>query len=106
MDRCLPMGCAIFCSFFETFSSFLDWVVCDLSGLQSLIHYLDDFLVVGPLGTLQHVFKIFRVPLAPEKTEGPGKFLGIIIDKRRMECRLPVDKLEDLRGMVTHESSC
>ncbi|XP_075705220.1 uncharacterized protein LOC142728493 [Rhinoderma darwinii] len=34
----------------------------------------------------------FGVPLAPEKTEGPTtviKFLGIIIDSDRLECRLP-----------------
>lgn len=68
VDRCLPMGCAISCSYFELFSSFLEWVVKDLSGIGSILHYLDDFLVLGPpndrtcailLATMQHVFHVF-----------------------------------------------
>lgn len=112
VDRCLPMGCSISCAFFEKFSSFLEWVVRDVSGIQSVIHYLDDFLCVGPagsnvcavlLGTLQHIADRFGVPLAPEKTEGPTStivFLGIEIDSMGMECRLPVDKLENLKAEV------
>lgn len=46
VDRCLPMGCAISCSYFELFSSFLEWVVKDLSGLRSILHYLDGLEVV------------------------------------------------------------
>ena len=26
-DKCLPMGCAISCVYFEAFSTFLEWVV-------------------------------------------------------------------------------
>lgn len=112
VDRCLPMGCAISCSLFEQFSSFLEWVVRDVSGLSSVIHYLDDFLCIGPaesaicaslLATLQQVFEVFGVPLAADKTEGPAtelRFLGIIIDTIAMECRLPLDKLEDLKEEV------
>lgn len=64
VDRCLPMGCAISCSYFEMFSSFLEWVAEDLSGLCSVLHDRDDFLVIGPpgeqtclilLSTLQHI---------------------------------------------------
>lgn len=80
VDRCLPMGCSISCAFFEMFSSFLEWVVRDVSGINSVIHYLDDFLCVGPagsnicavlLGTLQHIAERFGVPLAPQKNSGP-----------------------------------
>lgn len=116
VDRCLPMGCSISCALFETFSSFLEWAVRDVTGINSVIHYLDDFLCVGPagsnicavlLGTLQHLADRFGVPLAPEKTEGPTvtiTFLGIEIDSMRMECRLPKDKLvklqEEVRGTI------
>ncbi|XP_066431505.1 uncharacterized protein [Eleutherodactylus coqui] len=108
-DRCLPMGCSISCAYFEAFSSFLEWVVKDTAAVQSVIHYLDDFLCVGPggspvcanlLGTLQWVAKRFGVPLAPEKTEGPTtclSFLGITIDSEAMECRLPEEKLRNLQ---------
>lgn len=27
-DKCLPIGCALSCAYFEDFSSFLSWVVC------------------------------------------------------------------------------
>lgn len=89
------------------------FLVCGFYGLHSIIYYLDYFLVISPLGsrvchtlltTLQHVFEVSGVWLAAEKTEGPVTkltFLGIVIDKLGMECRLPLDKLEDLRVVQT-----
>ncbi|XP_040211442.1 uncharacterized protein LOC120942272 [Rana temporaria] len=110
------MGCSVSCALFEQFSSFLEWVVRDVAGVDSVIHYLDDFLCIGPAGskvcavllaTLEHIAERFGVPLAPDKTEGPRsviQFLGIVIDSEAMECRLPADKLEGLkeevRGMI------
>ncbi|KAM4023529.1 uncharacterized protein ACNLHF_028199 [Anomaloglossus baeobatrachus] len=90
VDRCLPMGCSISCAFFETFSSFLEWVVRDVSGLSALVHYLDDFLCVGPadsaqcagiLATVEWVADRFGVPLAPEKTVGPTTSLSFLEHK-------------------------
>ncbi|XP_044128316.1 uncharacterized protein LOC122921997 isoform X1 [Bufo gargarizans] len=113
VDRCLPMGCSLSCAYFEAFSSFLEWVVVEVSGCASVIHYLDDFLCLGPansrvcsllLHTVQSVFARFGVPLAVEKTVGPVTelcFLGIVIDTVRMECRLPADKLLDLRREIS-----
>lgn len=112
VDCCLPMGCSISCAYFETFSTFLEWVVKRESAIPSILHYLDDFLFIGPpgsrvckvlLSTMERIAVTFGVPLAPEKTEGPVtliKFLGIMIDSERMECRLPEDKLQDLRDQV------
>lgn len=106
------MGCAISCALFETFSTFLEWVVRTESGVPSILHYLDDFLFIGPsdswvcanaLQAMERVAVSFGVPLAPEKTEGPAtvvKFLGIVIDAERMECRLPDDKLRELKEVV------
>ena len=106
------MGCSISCALFETFSSFVEWVVREVSGVNSVIHYLDDFLCVGPpasngcailLATLQHVAGSFGIPLAPDKTEGPTtvlSFLGIVVDSEAMECRLPEDKLGALRAEI------
>ncbi|KAM4748862.1 uncharacterized protein WCC33_006262 [Rhinophrynus dorsalis] len=111
-DMCLPMGCSISCYYFELFSSFLDWVVRQVSGLPSVLHYLDDFLFVGPSGsdeclTLLSVFREvtarFGVPLAVDKTEGPQSvisFLGIEIDSAAMVFRLPQDKLSALIALV------
>ena len=44
VDKCLPVGCSIYCALFEKFSTFLHWVVENKSGLSTLDHYLDDFL--------------------------------------------------------------
>lgn len=40
---CLSMDCAIFCYYFELFSSFLDWMVCQSAGLHLLLYYFDNF---------------------------------------------------------------
>ncbi|KAM4704352.1 LOW QUALITY PROTEIN: uncharacterized protein WCC33_012757 [Rhinophrynus dorsalis] len=106
------MGCSVSCAFFETFSTFLEWVVRVEAGCNSIIHYLDDFLCVGPGGsaicawllrTLQWVADVFGVPLAPGKTVGPVtclSFLGIELDTVAMESRLPADKLTELRDLI------
>lgn len=51
IDNCLPFGCSISCSTFEKFSSFLEWLLKQKSGLQSIVHYLDDFLLGGSVDT-------------------------------------------------------
>lgn len=112
VDCCLPMGCSISCAYFETFSTFLEWVVKREAGWSAALHYLDDFLFIGPAGskvcsvllhTMERVAQQFGVPLAPDKTEGPAtvvKFLGIVLDSVAMECRLPLDKVQDLLAVV------
>lgn len=32
VDLCLPMGCSVSCAYFETFSTFLEWVISDSVG--------------------------------------------------------------------------
>lgn len=83
-----------------------------MTGVNSVIHYLDDFLCVGPpssnlcgilLAKVRHLAKRFGIPLAADKTEGPMssiKSLGIVIDSQAMECRLPDDKLLSLKEEV------
>ncbi|MEE6511523.1 hypothetical protein FKM82_018091 [Ascaphus truei] len=51
VDLCLPMGCALSCFYFETFSTFLEWVIRNRVQAAGIIHYLDDFLFVGPQGS-------------------------------------------------------
>ncbi|KAM3928086.1 uncharacterized protein RB166_006214 [Leptodactylus fuscus] len=111
-DSCLPMGCSISCHFFELFSSFLEWVVRYETKSRSIIHYLDDFLFVGPafdsrcqflLDSFRSLMSRFGVPLSPEKTVGPTtvlSFLGIELDSVSMVFRLPGDKLERLSDLL------
>ena len=111
-DRCLPMGCSVSCSYFEAFSSFLQWVVGFRSGSGNIVHYLDDFMFIGPQdsGSCQELLQAFQdmaaqfgVPLAEEKTCTPVtslEFLGICIDTCKMEFRLPEAKLVKLNSLL------
>lgn len=46
-DRCLPMGCSLFCKYFEAFATLIELVVKVHSGSCFILHYLDDFLFPG-----------------------------------------------------------
>ncbi|XP_061485677.1 uncharacterized protein LOC133386068 [Rhineura floridana] len=112
VDRALPMGCSISCALFERFSTFLEWAIKRRTGMDSVVHYLDDFLFVGGAGTGEclHLMAQFQdlteelgVPLAMEKTEGPAPvltFLGIEIDSGKQCCRLPQNKLLILHDKI------
>ncbi len=114
VDKCLPMGAASAPALFESFSSFLEWALCDKAQCNRVVHYADDFLVYGPpgvgLGSCQWMLIKFQelcaelgVPLAAEKTEGPVSsivFLGLEIDAVRQLVCIPQDKLLKLRGVV------
>ncbi|KAJ1164044.1 hypothetical protein NDU88_004491 [Pleurodeles waltl] len=108
-DKCMPMGCAVSCSLFETFACFLEWALKEQKPPGSSLHYLDDFLFIGKAGSdecratlnaFEHLSRALGVPLAPEKTQGPSEcltFLGIEIDSTSGICRLPEDK-----GLTAH----
>lgn len=111
-DKCLPMGYSLSCSYFEMFSTFLHWVVNCQSGKDSVIHYLDDFLFVGPpdsnicldlLQIFRGITQDFGVPLVEEKSCLPTsslEFLGIYIDTHRREFCLPEAKLAKLKTLL------
>ncbi|KAJ1214052.1 hypothetical protein NDU88_001680 [Pleurodeles waltl] len=50
-DKCMPMGCAVSCSLFETIACFLEWALKENNPLGSSLHYLDDFLFIGKAGS-------------------------------------------------------
>ncbi|XP_069476331.1 uncharacterized protein [Ambystoma mexicanum] len=111
-DKCLPMGCAISCAYFERFSRFLEFSVRQRAKVGGILHYLDDFLFIGRKGTqdckelmgvFQGLMEEFGVPLAKEKTVGPVTtlvFLGIEIDSVAGECRLPGEKVRKLKEVI------
>ena len=82
-------------------------------GVTFVIHYLDDFLTLGPaesnlyqqnLSIIQKVCASLGIPLALEKVEGPSTtltFLGITLNTIRMEARLSDDKLSRIRQFTT-----
>jgi len=69
----------------------VSWVATQ-QGMQCILHYLDDFLIIGPPHCTHcqkdpHKFiqlcRSLGIPLASEKVEGPStslSFLGITLD--------------------------
>ena len=106
VDRCVPMGCAISCSLFEKFSSFLEYHVKTIAGEKviNIRHYLDDYVIASSSrDECDEAMQLFAkacdelgVPIAHEKTEGPSQvitYLGLEIDTQRKQVRVPQDKL-------------
>lgn len=83
MGRTLSLRCSVSCSAFEHISSFLEWTQHQKAGFKAVIHLLDDFLFVSPVGCGQ-CFKLLRgfvelageqdVPLAHEKNNPHPEF--------------------------------
>ena len=99
IDHCIPFGLRSAPKLFNILADLLAWIM-EHAGVSYLIHYLDDYLTMGPPQSTvcQQNLNIFislcselDVPLAAEKLEGPStslSFLGIILDTERMEIRL------------------
>ena len=108
IDTCLPFGLRSAPKLFNILADLLAWTA-QKNGVSNNIHYLDDFLTMGPPGssTCQRNLDIFAqlckdlgVPLAVEKIEGPSTsltFLGITLDTEQMEIRLPDEKLKRIK---------
>jgi len=112
IDKCLPMGCSISPKLFETFSTFLQWVVEVKSGQKSIDHYLDDFIFMGAedttncellMSTFQSICKELGVPIASNKTVGPTTFLpflGYMIDTVELMILIPPEKIDKLKNLL------
>lgn len=112
-DRCMPMGCSSSRKTFETFSSALNWLAKTKLQISSILHLLDDFLIVAPTAELCNkqlplfldVCQYLGVPMAPEKTVGPLpilSFAGIELDTQLQLARLPKDKLDKCTDLISN----
>ena len=91
IDTCLPFGLRSAPKLFNILADLLSWITTQ-RGVTFSMHYLDDFLLLGPPDSsiCQHNLDIFTqvcdelgIPLATEKVEGPStslNFLGILLD--------------------------
>lgn len=112
IDRCLPFGLRSAPYIFNQFAHALEWILHNNYSILKILHYLDDFLLVGrpasdecpqAMTTMLEVCSKLGFPIAPEKLEGPAQvitFLGIIIDTKLMQLRLPEDKLSALMNLL------
>ena len=113
VDKALPMGASCSPAYFETFSTFLEWVIRQDSGSDLIVHYMDDFLFVAGNGEersqslscqmlverFESICKKFGVPLAADKAAGPATvlvFLGLEIDTVNQTVSIPEDKLKSV----------
>lgn len=113
-DKCLPFGCAISCKIFEMFATFLEWLVREQTNLQTVHHYLDDFIFIGNpntdqclslMGTFQELCREMGVPLNNDKTVQPTTcliFLGLEIDTVAMQIRIPQNKVKELVQLLSY----
>jgi len=111
IDSCLPFGLCSAPKLFNILADLVSWIAIQ-QGISCILHYLDDFLLVGPpqspvcqqnLETFIHLCSDLGIPLASEKIDGPTTslaFLGIIIDTHRMEIRLPAEKLARIQDAL------
>ena len=112
INKCLLMGCAISCSLFEKFSTFLHWLVQIKSGIDTLDHYLDDFIFAGEalandceilMNTFLKISEELGVPIAENKAVHQTTvltFLGLEIDTVLMVVRILSCKLLKLKSYI------
>ena len=112
IDKCLPMGCAIYVSLFQKFSTFLQWLVQIKSVIDTFVHFLDYFIFAGesitndfeiPMNTFLKISEELGVPIAENKTVHLTTvltFLGLEIDKVLMVVRIPSCKLLKLKSYI------
>ena len=115
IDKALPMGASCSPSLFEKFSTFVEWVARTAANTENIVHYADDFLIVGKSdiegsNSCQKIVEIFHdvcdrlgIPLAKEKAVGPSTeivYLGLKIDSIKQEISVPEEKLQTIIGKV------
>ena len=111
IDPRLPFGLRSPPKIFNVVADALHWHLSH-QGIAHLFHYLDDFIMVTPpesplgqqhLNMLLQLCRDLGVPISAHKTEGPTTclvFLGIELDTRAGELRLPSDKLRRLHTLL------
>ena len=117
LDRSLSFGLRSAPKIFNSMADFLAWCLF-YNHVPWVIHYLDDFLIIGPAGSAlassmrpqaESLLDYVGAPVASHKTEGPLTaltFLGIHMDTVSFQLSLPKDKLLRLRELLSHWRHC
>ena len=116
LDRALPFGLRSAPKLFSALTDAMMWFLYE-RGARAALHYLDDFLLLGPpestvcaqsLTMTLALCEELGFPVASEKTEGPTTvltFLGIELDTSSQMLHLPDDKRERLLATISRWSS-
>ena len=111
VDTTLPFGLGSAPKIFTAIADAAKWIVRQ-QGVEFILHYLDDFLVVSTaekcrdkfaLRILLETFEQLGFPVAWDKLEGPTPcltFLGFELNSLHNEIRVPEQKMEDIKREV------
>ena len=102
VDTALPFGLRLAPKIFSALADAAEWIVRQ-QGVEFVIHYLDDFLVVATANEFSGSHSLRLLLVAWDKLEFPSScltFLGFKLDSMRNEIRLPREKLEDIRKEI------
>lgn len=112
VDLALPFGARSAPRIFTRFSDVLEWIIKVHGSVEFIQHSLDDFLILGPpesnqcLENLESALSLCKelgVPIEQKKTVYPTTslvFLGMQVDTKSMELRVPAEKLERIRKLI------
>ncbi len=109
--KSMPEGFTASCKNFEDFSTALEWIVKNFSKIESLIHYLDDFLFAHNnyqkclyiLNVFIAICDFLGIPLAPEKLVYPTtilEFLGLVFNTLERKIVVPKEKVVKLISLI------
>ena len=113
IDTRLPFGLRSAPIIFTVMADALEWIVRQ-QGVRTLLHYLDDFITIGPPSTPEcgtNLWKLCElcaepgVPVTTEKMVDPTMcltFLGIEVDTDQLEICLPQEKLLRIKEMTNN----
>ena len=113
VDLALPFGLRSSPFIFNAIADLVEWILVHSYQIPDLLHYLDDFITMGPpessqcahnLRTTLAVCKRLGLPLHPGKCVGPSTVLvvlGIELDSVNQVARLPAQKLSTLKQLIS-----
>ena len=108
----MPMGCSSSCKTFELFSTAIEWIAQNKLHIPHIWHLLDDFLIISPSEELCQkqldtfcVFVTIWVFLWHQRKQLAHQqifsFAGIELDTVKLEARLPPEKLDKCRDLIS-----
>lgn len=109
VDTVLPFGLRSAPKIFSAVADAVEWMGLQ-AGISFLLHYLDDFLTMGRANTTECKQNLDRLvdlchrlglPLKWEKLEAILVFLGILLDTLKLEMRLPEEKMQELKALIS-----
>ncbi len=111
-DATLPFGLRSAPKIFTALADALLWILKE-HGVAFIMHYLDDFITLGPPGSQQcqtnlqiilGICELLGIPLAVDKIDGPATvitFLGFLLNTIAMTISLPKEKLDRIAKLVS-----